>query len=137
MRKHLAIFIGHAIEDILSGKKTMESRFSLGRIIPYEEVAKDDIILLKKSGGDIIGQAIADNVLYYDNLKPQSIAILHKEYSKELCASDDFWQKKAKSKYATLIFLKKPQRFVIPLKFHKKDRRPWVILNEKAPKFRT
>lgn len=131
MRKHLAIFVGNAIEDILSGKKTMESRFSLGKIIPYEEVVKDDIILLKKSAGDIIGQAVVDNVLYYDNLKPQSVAILRKEYSAELCVSEEFWQRKAKSKYATLIFLKKPKRFVIPLKFHKKDRRPWLIIEEK------
>jgi len=129
MRKHLAIFVGNAIEDILSGKKTMEGRFSLHKIIPYEEVAKDDIILLKKSAGDIIGQAIVDNVLYYDNLKPQSVAVLRKEYSTELCVGEEFWQRKAKSNYATLIFLKKPKRFVIPLKFHKKDRRPWVIIN--------
>lgn len=137
MRKHLAIFIGHAIEDILSGKKTMESRFSLGRIIPYEEIVKDDTILLKKSGGNVIGQVLVDNVLYYDNLKPQSIAVLRKEYSKELAMDDNFWRSKAKSKYATLIFLKKPRRFVFPIKFQKKDRRPWLILNEKAPKFRT
>ena len=131
MRQHIAIFSGDAIEKILSGKKTMESRFSLGRIIPYGVVAKDDIILLKQSGGDIIGKTIVDNVLYYDHLKPQSIAILRKEYCEELCASDEFWQKKAKSNYATLIFLKNPERFVTPIKFRKKDRRPWVVLDDR------
>jgi len=128
MKKHIAIFIGPAIENILSGKRTMESRFSLGKIIPYGAVAKDDIIFLKKSGGDILGKAIVDNVLYYDHLRPESIAILRKEYSKELCVSDEFWQLKAKSKFATLIFLKKPERFLVPLKYKKKDRRPWVII---------
>ena len=131
MKQHIAIFIGDAIENILAGKKTMDSRFSLGRIVPYEAVAKDDIIFLKKSGGDIFGKVLVDNVLYYDHLRPESIAILRKEYSKELCTEDKFWQKKAKSKFATLIFLKKAERFLTPLKFHKKDRRPWVIIEDK------
>ena len=130
MRQHLAIFVGNAIEDILSGKKTMEGRFSLHKIIPYEEVAKDDLIFLKRSGGDILGKVLVDNVLYYDNLRPESIAILRKEYAKELSVDDNFWQSKAKSRFATLIFLKKPERFLTPLKFKKRDRRPWVVIEE-------
>jgi len=129
MKKHIAIFIGDAIEKILSGKKTMESRFSLHKITPYEEVAKDDLIFLKPSGGDILGKVLVDNVLYYDNLRPESIAILRKEYSQELSVDDDFWQRKAKSHFATLIFLKKPERFLTRLKFKKKDRRPWIVIN--------
>jgi len=131
MKKHIAIFIGNAIEKILSNEKTMESRFSLNKIIPYGEVAKDDIILLKKSAGDILGQAIVDNVLYYDNLKPESVALLRKEYSSELKVGDLFWQNKAKSKYATIIFLKKAERYIAPIKYKKKDRRPWIITKDK------
>jgi len=131
MKKHIAIFIGNAIEKILSNEKTMESRFSLNKIIPYGEVAKDDIILLKKSAGDILGQAIVDNVLYYDNLKPESVALLRKEYSSELKVGDLFWQNKAKSKYATLIFLKKAERFIAPIKYKKRDRRPWIVTEDK------
>ena len=115
MKQHIAIFVGDAIEDILIGKKTMESRFSLAKVVPYGEIAKDDVIFLKKSAGDIFGKVVVDNVLYYDNLKPQSMQILRKEYSKELCASGEFWHKIAKSKYLILIFLKKPLRFVMPL----------------------
>lgn len=130
MKKHLAIFVGSTINDIISGRKTIESRFSLGRVLPYGQITKDDEILLKKSGGDVIGKVIADNVLYYDNLTPESIAILRKEYGKELCVNDNFWQTKSKSRYGTLIFLKKPERFLVPIKIHKKDRRPWVIMEK-------
>jgi hypothetical protein len=130
MKKHLAIFVGSAIDDIISGRKTIESRFSLSRILPYAQVAKDDVILLKKSGGDVIGKVLADNVLYYDNLTPESIAILRKEYNRELCASDNFWFTKSKSRFGTLIFLKNPERFLVPIKIHKTDRRPWVILEK-------
>ena len=130
MKKHLAIFIGSAIDDIISGKKSIESRFSLGRVLPYGQISKDDEILLKKSGGDVIGRVIADNVLYYDNLTPESIAILRKEYSKELCVDDVFWQRKSNSRFGTLIFLKAPERFLVPIKINKKDRRPWVVLEK-------
>jgi hypothetical protein len=130
MKKHLAIFVGSAIDDIISGRKTIESRFSLSRILPYAQIAKDDVILLKKSGGDVIGKVLADNVLYYDNLTPESIAILRKEYNRELCASDNFWFTKSKSRFGTLIFLKNPERFLVPIKIHKTDRRPWVVLEK-------
>lgn len=130
MRRHIAIFVGPAIEDILSGKKTIESRFSQNRVLPYGEVAKDDIILLKKSGGDILGQVTVDNVLYYDNLKPNSIEILKKEYFDAIATSEKFWQAKRKSKFGSLIFLKKPKRFVFPLQYKKRDRRPWLIVHQ-------
>jgi len=130
MKKHLAIFVGSAIDDILSGKKTIESRFSLGRVLPYGQVSKDDVILLKKSGGEVFGQVIVDNVLYYDNLTKESIKILRKEYDRGLCTSDDYWFSKSKSRFGTLIFLKNPERFLSPIKIHKTDRRPWVILEK-------
>lgn len=128
MKKHIAIFVGGAIGKIFSGEKTMESRFSLHKVLPYGEVSKDDIIFLKKSAGDIVGQVFVDNVLYYDNLKPQTIEILKKEYQKELATDEDYWQKKSKSRFATLIFLKKPEKFLSPMKYKKRDRRGWVVV---------
>ncbi|MEI6144486.1 MAG: ASCH domain-containing protein [Candidatus Berkelbacteria bacterium] len=131
MKKHIAIFVGSAIEDIFVGKKTIESRFSQNRVLPYGEVAKDDIILLKKSGGDILGQVTVDNVLYYDKLNQKSIEVLKKEYFNQIAVRENFWQSKKNSKYGTLIFLKNPKRFVFPLQFKKKDRRPWLISDKK------
>ncbi len=34
---------------MLEGKKTIESRFSKNKIAPYEKIAKDDIVLVRKS----------------------------------------------------------------------------------------
>jgi len=130
MRKHVAIFVGSAIEKILLGEKTIESRFSLSRVLPYGEIVKDDTILLKQSGGDIIGQATVDNVLFYDNLNPKSIKILRDEYSEQIAADDSFWENKKGSQYGTLIFIKQPKRFAFYIKYKKKDRRPWVVIKE-------
>lgn len=128
--KHLAVFIGDYIEKILRGEKTMEGRFSRGKIAPYITVRKGDEIFLKESGGLVVGRAFADNVLYYENLHPEAIGKIRKEYNQELCASDEFWQAKAQTKYATLIFLTKPERFLAPLRIYKRDRRPWVVLDK-------
>lgn len=129
--KHLAIFIDDYIEKILSREKSMEGRFSISKVLPYGAVKKGDEIYLKESGGLVVGRAIADNVLYYENLNPEAIGKIRKEYNQELCANDKFWQGKAKAKYATLIFLTKPERFLTPLRIYKRDRRPWLILEEK------
>lgn len=129
--RHLAIFIGDAIEKILKGEKTVEGRFTLDKIPPYEKIQKGDEILLKRAGGNIIGKVIVDNVLFYEKLDGEAIGKLRKEYNDEMCVDDDFWKAKARARCATLIFLKKPQRFLAPLRSQKRDRRPWVVLDNK------
>jgi ASC-1-like (ASCH) protein len=130
MAKHLAIFVGDYIKQILSGTKTIEVRLSQEKIVPYGAIAKGDEILLKKSGREILGAVEVDNVLFYENLTPELIGRIRKEYNKELNVDNNFWQAKANSRYASLIFLKNPRRFLAPMKFRKKDRRPWVIIDK-------
>jgi predicted transcriptional regulator len=126
--KHLAVFIGDAIEKILKGEKTVEARLSLDKIIPFSKIKKGDIVYLKQSGGGVWGQVEVDNVLFYENLNGTAIGKLRKEYSFDMKVTDEFWVSKANSNFATFIFLKNPVRFLAPLKNKKKDRRSWVIL---------
>ena len=126
--KHLAIFVGDAIEKILKGEKTVEGRFTLDKVLPFEKIKKSDEIFLKQSGGSIIGKVEVDNVLFYEGLGGEAIGKLRKEYNGDMCTNDDFWKSKASAHYASLIFLKKPTRFLAPLKNKKKDRRSWVVL---------
>lgn len=128
MSKHLAIFVGDYIEKILKGEKTIESRLSKDKIAPYCKINKGDEILLKQSGGLIIGKVEVDNVLYYENLNPETIAKLRKEYNSEILAEEKYWSDRANCRYASLIFLIKPNRFLTPLKSKKHDRRAWVVL---------
>ena len=51
---------------LLEGEKTMESRFSQKMIQPFHQVSKGDIIILKKSGGDIVGVFEAKDVHYFE-----------------------------------------------------------------------
>lgn len=126
---HLAIFVGDAIDKIFSGEKSIESRFSETRQPPFGLVQRGDEILLKRSGGPIVGRVWVENVLYFDGLTGETIGKLRREYHEELAVGDDFWRSKAKSRYATLIFLTKPERFIAPVLFRKRDRRSWVVLS--------
>ena len=128
MSKHLAIFAPSYIEKILTGEKTVEGRFSQPKIAPFETVKKGDIIFLKESGGKVLGQAEVDNVLYYENLDGETLGKIRREYQGDFMVDDKFWEAHAKARFATIIFLKKPERFISSPPLRKRDRRPWVVL---------
>jgi len=85
---------------------------------------------LKESGDKVLGQVSVDNVLFYENLDGEMIGRLRKEYTTETGMPDEFWQRKANARYASIIFLKNPRRFLTPLKIKKHSRLPWVILEK-------
>jgi len=130
-RRHLAIFLKGVAEKILSGQKSVEIRLSQNRIAPYLAVQKDDVIFLKNSGGKIIGQATVDNCLYFEMLNPSSLQQLENHYQKVAAMDKSFWAKHRNARFATVISLKKPIKFLMPVVFKKNDRRPWVVMEEK------
>ena len=104
MVRHLAIFKGDGADKILSGEKTIESRFSKSRIAPFGLISSGDLVYIKPSGKDIIGQFRVKKVIFFD-LGP----IQHR--------------------YVTLIFIGESTRFITsPIKLKKKDQRGWVVL---------
>jgi len=129
-RRHLAIFLKKGAEKILSGQKQVEIRLSQARIAPYGVIAKNDEIYLKDAGGLILGRVEVDNVLFYDSLTYEMIANIRREYADTVLLEDSFWQNKANSRYATIIFLKNPRKFLAPLKSQKHDRRAWMVMEE-------
>lgn len=103
MKKHLAIFKGNGGEMILTGQKTIESRFSRAKIAPFGQISSGDLVYIKPSGKEIIGQFKVKKVVFID---------------------------KANGKYVTLIFIGESSRFLTaPLKIPKKDLRGWVVLD--------
>lgn len=127
MARHLAIFnSSHQIERILDHKTSVELRLTQDRIAPYGLISKHDTIFLKESGGLIMGEVAVDNVLFFDNLDGETLGKLRREYGQEIALADSFWLKPAR--YATVIFLKHPKRYVTPMRFKKHDRRPWILL---------
>ena len=124
---HLAILVEPYLKYILDGKKTVESRFSERRIAPYGRVQKDDIILLKRSGGPIVGLCQVANIWYYQ-LDPESWQEIRNEFTQMLCAQDPaFWEQRENAEFATLMRLRNVHE-ITPIKYSKSDRRGWVVL---------
>ncbi len=101
---HLGIFNEPYLSLMLSGKKTIESRFSKNKIHPYKNINKDDIVFIKKSGGKIIGYFNIKKIIFFD-LQKTNIEIIKEKYNNQLHLDEDFWIAKSNCRYATLIFI--------------------------------
>lgn len=122
---HLAIFVEPYLSAVLDGRKTIESRFAVHKRPPYLRVEAGDIIVLKRSGGPIMGVALAHTVRFYQ-LSPSVLDQLRDEFSDALFARDDaFWEKRREKHFATLIDLEDPAP-VSPFSIPKRDRQAWV-----------
>lgn len=130
MTKHLAIFKDRAGELILNGKKTVESRFSKKKMVPFGVISSGDLVYIKPSGKEIIGQFKVKKVIFYDGLTKDDVVSIRKEHGKTLAVDGSYWQRIKGSKYATLIIIGESSRFITsPVKLPKKDLRGWVVLD--------
>ncbi len=129
MTKHLAILKQPYLDYILSGQKTIESRFSRLKSAPFGVIKAGDIVLLKESGGKVKGEFEVDKVLFFENMSIFDLCEIRK-YENELCSylEEDFWISRGAAKYASLIWVKNVKSYKVPYAYSKKDRRGWVVL---------
>ncbi len=125
---HLGIFSEPCLSFMLNGKKTIESRISKNRIAPYQRISQDDIVVIKKSGGGLVAYFTIKNIIFFD-LNEISINVIKEKYNKELCVSNEFWEQKKDSSYATLIFIDKLVKLE-SFKINKKGMQTWIVLNK-------
>ena len=82
--KHLAIFKGEGGNLILTGKKTIESRFSRRKDPPFGQISTGDLVYIKQSGKDIIGQFRVKKVIFYDGLTPDDVSEIEERFGKKI-----------------------------------------------------
>jgi|ERR1035438_4492210 ASC-1-like (ASCH) protein len=127
---HLAIFREPYLKFIMEGKKKIETRFAKRSCAPFEQVSDGDVVLLKKSGGEVSGICEVEKVWFY-HLDPEAFAFIKKQFGKLICAvNDSFWTERECKTVATLMLIKN----VIPIsgvQIKKRDRRGWVVLQAK------
>ncbi len=127
---HLAVLVEPYLESILRGRKTVESRFSLRRLPPYQRVSPGDVLLLKRAGGPIIGISRVAGVTFY-RLDRERLRSIRENLADAICPADKgFWREREKALFATLIWLENVKA-IDPLSLRKRDRRAWVILTER------
>lgn len=125
---HLAIFVEPYLQYVLDGKKTVESRFATRRFAPYQQVCNGDVLLLKASGGPIVGICQVAQVWFY-HLDPESWKFIQTRFTEALCAQDPaFWTSRQHATFATLMRIHHVHR-IAPISYVKRDRRGWVVLH--------
>ena len=133
---HLAILTPGWIELILDGSKTIESRFSKVRGLPFRKVDAGDTVYLKESGGLVLGQFTAGQVETFEDMTRSEVFDLFERYRDKIFPNvypyftmgtpPDKW---LASKHATLIHVADPVKFDVPFAYVKRDRRAWVVLD--------
>ena len=127
---HLAIFREPYLKFILEGKKTVESRFARRACPPFRKINKGDVIMLKRSPGDIVGLCIVESVWFYE-LEQGALDEIRRRFGKAICPEDgDFWNERRDCSVATLVLLKHIAK-IKPVKIEKRDRRGWVVYGAK------
>lgn len=126
---HLAVFVQPYLGYILEGKKTVESRFSVNRCAPYGRVKSGDVLLLKQTGGAILGVCQVSKAWTY-HLDSKSWKEIRHDYTSALCAEDPgFWATRKNASYATLMRVRHVCS-IEPIHIDKRDRRGWVVLDD-------
>jgi hypothetical protein len=128
---HLAILVNPYLQLLLDGQKTVESRFSINRRAPYDQVQHGDVVLLKRSGGPITGIGLVTEAKFYQ-VTPTVLRAIRDEFADELGISDpSFWSDRERAAFATLLRLSQV-RTLTPIPYLKRDQRAWIILKQRT-----
>lgn len=105
--EHLAILNKklNLLQKIISGEKTIESRWYLHKKAPYGCIKKGDIVYFKDSGEPVSAKAIVSSVLQFDDLNDAKILRILKEYGKQLGVDESYASNIKGKKYCVLMFL--------------------------------
>lgn len=102
------------IEAILDGRKTIESRWYVNRIAPWNRIFAGDIVYFKNSGAPVTAKAGVCKVIQYDGLNMQKIAKIYEQYGDKIGVSKDQLQSAISNKknkcYCILAFLKSSKK---------------------------
>lgn len=129
---HLAIFNEPFVSAIFAKNKTIESRFSINRINPFRRIYEGDIVLIKRTSGNVLGFFICGKVEYWIKSKGANFEGLEAKYGKAICTQLEynFWVNRKESRFGTLMEIRK---FHLLMEFNigKQDRTTWVVLKER------
>ena len=136
-RIHLAIMSAPFDELILTGKKKIESRFSCNRSRAWSNVYAGDIVVMKQSGGPIVGLFVVSKADRYTSTPTVSNWwSLRTSYSERICATDAFWESVAHRNFAILMWVGAHHRLQTPVELEraKGDRSGWMLLSSRVEK---
>jgi ASC-1-like (ASCH) protein len=108
------------IPKILSGQKTIESRWYQTKRTPWDKISNGDLIYFKNSGEAITASAKVGKVLQFNLKNTDDIQYILNKYGKGICLVNtdvDSWGKLPK--YCVLIFLTNAKKISKPFHINK------------------
>lgn len=115
---HLAILKKKWLEKILSGEKTIESRWYKQRRTPYQKIAQGDSIYLKETGKPVTAKATVQEALFFDDLTEEKIKEILIKYGKKINMTLEAMPKLLGKNYCTLVVLQNVEK-VQPFQINK------------------
>ncbi len=110
------------LPKIISGEKTIESRWYKAKYVPWDKIRTGDIIYFKNSGDLVTVRAQVTRTLQFQQLSQNKISRIAKRYYKEIgFSSAGALEQHAQGKeICILIFLEKPVHLAKPFAINKK-----------------
>lgn len=110
--EHLAILNKklNLLPKILSGEKTIESRWYKFKRDPYNRIKENEIIYFKNSGEPVTVKSKVENVLFFENLDNKKIKYLLEVYGRRIGVDVSYLENLSGKRYCSLIFLKDVQQ---------------------------
>jgi len=94
------------LPKIISGEKTIESRWYQTKRTPWHNIKKDDTVYFKDSGERVTARARVKDVLFFDELNKEKVQKILQKFGKAICMETlEYTSYYDKKKYCILIFL--------------------------------
>ncbi len=106
--EHVAILKEPFLSRILSGEKTIESRWYRTRRAPYGRISSGEMVWLKRSGGPVVAKARVSHVEEHSDLTPERIMRIVEKDAKGLGVMEEkgrFFEGVRNKRHAVLIHL--------------------------------
>jgi len=120
--EHLAILAKKRkiLSKIISGEKTIESRWYVQKRTPYKKIQKGEVIYFKEAGDPVRVKARVKEVLFFEDLNEERVKRILEEYGRRICIRVSYAPKLSGKKYCTLIFLEEVKTLENPFEVDKK-----------------
>jgi len=112
-------------EKILTGEKTIESRWYKNKARPWDQIEEGDEIYFKNTGEPVKIKATVAKVLQFENLSPNKVREILMKYGPddgigvEESDLEKYFSLFKDKRYCILVFLKNPQQ-IEPFEINKK-----------------
>ncbi len=94
------------LQKILSGEKTIESRWYRFKKTPYNSIVVGDTVYFKDSGEPVSVKARVADVLFFAELNKEIFDDIISKYGPKIGIDSSYWEHIQDKKLCTLIFLK-------------------------------